>query len=448
MLKLRHLLSNANHCNKHYPARLITRTINNIADYKHYSTNPHLCNTNTPMAAANHLIIGGFGAVGSVYSYHLQQANHKVTLFVKRNRVNQIESNQHKINLYDLKARLVSILVKVGLANAVVLSSLFYLGLLNLPVLLLAPLFVTYATIRSIQPVEAPRRILSQFDLISDVKQISPLKPDFVWFCVSSAILHTNDGEFIKSILNEIKDNQNTKIVILSPSQNDYELFQSLFPYKDRTIYCAISMLAYQAPLKDENWSPTHNNKNNPEGIAYFLPPLAPSLFSGPFISTQCIVAALTKGHCPAAYTAEDPRKHVSVMMSLMHPLLVGLQLSNWQWKSYLRNTEILNLSVEAARECIMIGPKQFNIKVHGTLVSLLLNRYIIQLVLTFLPFFEPVDVEAVIKHHFSKVEQQTIIIMKNFIKQGVEYNLSTKNTQALLQLLRQKLEKETKQSN
>ena len=80
------------------------------------------------MSASSHAIVGGTGAVGSVYAYHLQKGGADVTLYVREKYAEALKAKGGRLVLHDLNARL-----WVVLACKVVTFFIVYNGTSFLP---------------------------------------------------------------------------------------------------------------------------------------------------------------------------------------------------------------------------------------------------------------------------------------------------------------------------
>jgi hypothetical protein len=397
----------------------------------------------------HHAVLGGCGAVGAPFAYFLSRSGARVSLVLRPERANKLRNNP-KIRLFNLNVRSFHVLTRLLLIFIMIFFVSFsFISLF--PCLLFSlcfsPLFYLFIS-RFLPPCYVSPLVWSNFTIFSDCSDLSSSDPpiDYFWLPISSVELRAEQGKVIKQLLNKLQNK--AIVVLLSPHPDDRNYMLSIFPYPERLVTGSIGIAAYQLPLKDESWSPVDNQLLTDEvNIAYFIAPGQYSQFYGPFIPSSVVSSALTAGGGLARVTKETPVKQLILPIALLHPILLGLQCEKWKWKNFFNNHQLINLSLEAAKESIPIALHQFHLNIPSFLLKLL-NIFLsfpvfLRFVFFFLQLIGPFDVEKMVAFHFDKVKDQTKLIIQSFIDRGKSTNSPVGQLEKLLMTT---IEREKKQ--
>ncbi|MES2645153.1 MAG: 2-dehydropantoate 2-reductase N-terminal domain-containing protein [Myxococcota bacterium] len=222
---------------------------------------------------------------------------------------------------------------------------------------------------------------------------------DQVWLCISSTALR---GEWLAEITAAMG---NATLVSLLPGLRDRDLLTPLVP-PERLVVGLISFSSWHAPL---------GNEPLPEpGMAWWHPPMTPSLFEGPDAPVTAIVAALKKGGCPAAKgeaTAMAARGSAFLLS-----MVAALECAGWSFTG-LRQDKWATLAARAGKEAITISTTHLGIAPGP--MKLLMTPTVVRLATRVVPLVAPMDFEAFLRAHFSKVGDQTLLAFDTWIAEG-----------------------------
>lgn len=227
---------------------------------------------------------------------------------------------------------------------------------------------------------------------------------DQVWLCISSTGLR---GEWLGDI---VTATAGATVVSLLPGLRDRDLLTPLVP-PERLAIGLITFSSWHAPLGAEPL---------PEpGMAWWHPPLTPSLFEGPAPAVTAIVAALKKGGCPAA------RGEATAMAargsSFLLSVVAAMECAGWTFAG-LRQDKWARLAVGAGQEALTISTAHLGIP-PGPL-KVFVTPTAIRVATRVVPLVAPMDFEAFLRAHFSKVGDQTQLALDLWIAEGTTRSL------------------------
>ncbi|MBT3217599.1 MAG: ketopantoate reductase [Proteobacteria bacterium] len=260
------------------------------------------------------------------------------------------------------------------------------------------------------------------YDLVTKADEIAEKHWDQCWLAISSPAL---GGPWLKEVLNAIGHGT---VVSLLPGLKDAELLGELVPAK-RLVLGGISLISYQAPLPGEN-------RFSRSGVAYWFPPLMPSPFSGPFDEVVRVVALLKRGGQPARQHT-DVRQLMPWPTAVMMPLLVALEAANWSFDEFRRGP-LLRSGCDGAGEALEIVSRYME-SAPPRVVDLV-RPWLVRLLIPFCQAFIPLPIETYLEYHFTKVGDQTRMLVDHYIEFGTAHHLSTR----ALRELRHQVEEES----
>lgn len=227
---------------------------------------------------------------------------------------------------------------------------------------------------------------------------------DQVWLCIPSTALR---GDWLPEIVTAMRG---ATLVSLLPGLRDREILTALVP-AERLVIGLISFSSWHAPLGAEPL---------PEpGMAWWHPPMTPSLFEGPAPAVDAIVAALKKGGCPAA------RGEATAMAARGSSLLVtavaAMECAGWTFAG-LRQDKWARLAASAGKEALTISTTHLGISPGP--IGMVLTPTAIRMATRVVPLVAPMDFEAFLRVHFSKVGDQTQLALDTWIAEGTTRSL------------------------
>lgn len=251
------------------------------------------------------------------------------------------------------------------------------------------------------------RRIRRQFvpsAVHGSVSEAAASEYDQLWLCLSTAALE----RALDADLPELLRAHQGAVVTLQPGLHVPELLEAHVG-ADRLVDGGISMVAYQAPL-------VAGEVPEP-GIAYWLP--FPSPFTGP--GAAGIVSLLQAGGCPAA-VRPNTRAMMAYGTATLNPLIVALEGAGWKL-AQMRKGRWARLAADACAEARAITEAQVRVPPPAGLH--LVRPATLRLASRVLPRVAPFELEIYLRYHFTKVGDQTRMLMRRFVADGEELGLA-----------------------
>ena len=232
---------------------------------------------------------------------------------------------------------------------------------------------------------------------------------DQVWLCVSTPAAQSGIADETCDLGQLIRHLHGATLVVLQAGPQVATLVNALVPARQR---CdgGIAMVSYQAPLvPDEVPEP---------GVAYWTP--TPSPFEG--ADDAAIVALLRAGGCPAKI-APGTRAMMSFGSATLMPTMVALEGAGWK-VSGLRRGPWARLATEAAREARQVVATRLAAKPPGAID--LLGPLGLKGLSFVAPVAAPFDLDVYLRYHFSKVHDQTRLLIAHYVSEGESLGLPT----------------------
>jgi 2-dehydropantoate 2-reductase len=259
----------------------------------------------------------------------------------------------------------------------------------------------------------------SSFDVSTEVSLISNREWDQIYFCLPSDALRG-------SLLGEVSRLSGYATVVkIQPGLGDIQIFTRHFE-RSRIISGMISFVSYAAPLPGEDLKEP--------GTAYWFPPLLKVLFSGSTDRLQDVVHALQKGGFPAR-VHDDVETMLGFALAVQAPLTAGIECSGWSIEQF-RDGEWLEISCGAIREATAIAADYLDS--NPPWLVRVLNPSLVRIVLSFLRRRNPFDVEAYLERHYTKLRQQSLQHLEEYVDRGTRAGLPVES----LEMLQQGLER------
>ena len=240
---------------------------------------------------------------------------------------------------------------------------------------------------------------------------------DQVWLCVPTNVLTSGA---LDPALAAVARAPNSSLVCMLPGMQVRTLLDQHLP-RARVVDGLIGMVAYQAPLPGETF--------DPPGIAYVLPRLSPSKFSGAEVARVWAVTNLLRaGGCPAS-SVSDARVSLAFSSCLMMPMIVALEGAGWSL-SALRQGEWLTLAAGAARESMTLVGAELGVS--APWFRPLVRRPLFSLISRGAKWLAPFDAEVYLHHHFTKVGEQTRLMMRGYLDSAATRGLPSEHIATL----------------
>ncbi len=254
-------------------------------------------------------------------------------------------------------------------------------------------------------------------EVLTTPEQVAGTSYDQVWLCISTSALEkalAAKNSAKRGLERLLRSIGTATFVQFQPGLHVSDLLAPIVPSR-QIVQGGIAMVAYQAPLvEDEVDEP---------GVAF-------TLQTSPFTGADAVsvVAALKAGKCPAK-VHPDARSMMAFGSATLMPLMAALEGADWKLKG-LRKREWAKLAADAAAEAREVTAAQLGSKPPAMMG--LLGASLIQLATVLAPGMLPFEVEIYLRYHFTKVRDQTRILLDRYIDEGIDRGVSITNLSVL----------------
>jgi 2-dehydropantoate 2-reductase len=253
------------------------------------------------------------------------------------------------------------------------------------------------------------------FGVVSRADEVAARTFDQVYLTVSSPAL---SGPWLAELIAAIGD---ATVIALQPGQDDRDTILAAGASADRLVSGMITLISYAAPLPGETRFPR-------PGMAYWFPPMAPAPFSGPAERVAAVVALLRKGGQPAKRHKNVPQA-VAFPSAILMTYLVALEAAGWSFKTLVRDR--IQLGAAGAREVLAIVGTTYGKPPLG--VRMVARPRTLRMGLWFARRMIPIPLEVYLKEHFTKVGDQTRMMMAGYIQRGRDAKLGVAALERLM---------------
>jgi ketopantoate reductase len=257
----------------------------------------------------------------------------------------------------------------------------------------------------------------SGFSVVTRVEELRGAHFQHAYFTLSSTAIR---GSWLRPVIGALGD---ATIVALQPTREDWEVVRAAGIPTSRLVAGSIGLVSYAAPLPGE--------KNVPGPCtSYWLPPGVRSLFSGPDERTRDVVHALKDGGLPAHKVA-DVHALFAQPTALGMTYLLALEACGFHVAT-LERCALLKQCTEAMREVSAIVAARDGRSQPG--LKLITHPLALRALLAAGRRLAPFPLEPYLQRHFSKVREQTHLILANIKAAGDGLGLSTSALTGLMQ--------------
>ncbi|MGW5386389.1 ketopantoate reductase family protein [Nocardia sp. NPDC003963] len=215
---------------------------------------------------------------------------------------------------------------------------------------------------------------------------------DMVWLCVSSTALR---GSWVSGLRDAVGD---ATVVTIGQDLHDRAVLEKVWP-AGRIVQVVPSLFAYSAPLTDEVPAP---------GIAYWVPPGSALTELGDPARAGAVATALRAGGLPTRRsTRAGTGEHIA---ALMVPCIAALEAAGWSLPALLSD---IGPAVEAGSEASAVVAAQTG----GRRIRA--PKWVARSVLRLMRVLPPFDLDRYLEAHFTKVADQTRLMLDGWIAEG-----------------------------
>ena len=241
-------------------------------------------------------------------------------------------------------------------------------------------------------------------DVYVRLDEVAGQRWDQVWLCVSTAAL---EGEWLDPLLEAIGD---ATVVCPQPGLHVLDRIAEIVP--PQQVVCAtIGFIGYQAPLPGEALDP---------GVAYLFPPLVATRVSGHPDRADPVAAALRRGGCPAR-VVRDARATLAYSSAFLMPHVTALEGAGWTFED-LRHGPWLRLAARASSEAMRVVRATLGVRLPW--YRIFLQPSLVRLLTLVAPPLLPFDLERYTRYHFTKVGNQSRLLMQGLYEGAREHGV------------------------
>lgn len=239
------------------------------------------------------------------------------------------------------------------------------------------------------------------FSVVTRADEVAAQRFDQVYLTVSSAALA---GPWLAELIGAVGD---ATILALQPGQDDLETILAAGATRDHVVSGVITLISYSAPLPGETRFPK-------PGMAYWFPPLSPSLVSGDRDRAGRVIDLLKRGGLPVKRHPDVP-KFAAFPTAIMMPYLVALESAGWTFAGLAAGP--IQLAARGAREAMAIVARTSGKP--PLMMRLVARPRVLRMGLWLGRRVVPLPLEIYLKEHFIKVGDQTRMFMAGYIARG-----------------------------
>ncbi|NUP09015.1 MAG: hypothetical protein HOW73_23440 [Polyangiaceae bacterium] len=237
-----------------------------------------------------------------------------------------------------------------------------------------------------------PSRVVSE---PSDLASLGPI--DQVWLCLPTTAL---DEELLERFGDAFP---RASIVVMTPGHFVKELVCRAVGAR-RAVFGVIGMLSYLSPLEG---SDDPREQATPSGIAYFL--ARTKLSSASERRALDAAKALEHGGCPAEVVA-DATAEVTLSSAVLMPVMATLEVAEWSLSKFAEE-QFASLASAAIAEALAVATALTGRS--DPFAPIVSNALPLRLGARIAPRFAPFDVEGFLRVHFTKVDEQTRLLLE-----------------------------------
>jgi len=241
-------------------------------------------------------------------------------------------------------------------------------------------------TLYPLKPRGAPPERFTDFDVLTEPGQAAGW--DQVYITVASTALHR--GTWLAELCAACPD---ATIIPLQPGLDDHATVVAAAKDPARVVAGSIGFLSYHAPLPGET-------RFAEPGMAYWFFPGQKSPFSG--ARAGDVVAALRAGKLPAK-VVRNVGLEVAFPSAMLSAFVAALEAGGWSFAALRKNAA---LGARAAREAMAVAANDLGVRApFGP--RLAARAFMFRMITRLAPIIAPVDMEAYMRAHFTKVGDQ-----------------------------------------
>lgn len=252
-------------------------------------------------------------------------------------------------------------------------------------------------------------------EVLSEPEDLEQRDYDAVVLCIPSNGLR---GEWIEEFSANLGD---ALVVSLTPGLKDRE-FLAQYVDDDHLATGLITAVAYPAPMDGESAAEP--------GTAYWFPPLTPAMFEGPVDRLDPVLAALENGGMKTRQV-KNLAHRAAFGSAVLLPSVAVLETVDWSFADLRSDRSRRRLLADAKDEAL--SAVELHLDTKRPLGARFLGPTTIRGLLLMAPVVPPFDLETYVRVHFTKVGEQTRLILEEYRARREDEGLESPALQQLL---------------
>jgi 2-dehydropantoate 2-reductase len=258
------------------------------------------------------------------------------------------------------------------------------------------------------------------YGIATTLEHVGSSRWDAVWLCISATALRHPSVEAVLAAA------AGAAVVTTTPGMHDLPYLRSIVGPSRELAQIVTGYLAWTRPLPRETWQAP--------GCAYWFPPTSPSRLDGAESVVERSLRLLERGELPAVEQAGVAIWAQSAS-AVMMPMLLALEDARWDWSAFLRGPG-LALGCRGAHEALSAVAMELGAEPPPW--RALLQPALVSTALRAAPWVSPLDLQAFVAAHFTKVGDQTREMVRSYIEAARRHGTSHTALDALCALPRQ----------
>ena len=255
---------------------------------------------------------------------------------------------------------------------------------------------------------------LKDYTLVADEAAARQFAPDQIWFTTPSQAYYS---DWFRNFLSQVPSR---RVVCFTPEGERPEF--RLAELGGRVIFGGTTFMAWQGDLQE--------NGGQPRGVHFWRSPLGVPLAG---TEAACLeVAALLK---PAGFrvTVDKPgSRSQAAVTAVLTAFVAGLELAGWSLRAY-RKSRWLEGAAAACGQAVM-GQTGKNGAIQRAALSRPVLAACFRLAAVLMPLLFPFDIEGYLHFHYTKTHEQTLWLLKVFIRDGQKRGMAVGEIERLLE--------------
>jgi ketopantoate reductase len=256
---------------------------------------------------------------------------------------------------------------------------------------------------------------LSPSEVHTDTDSLARAEPfEQVWLCVATTSL---DPEWLSELAAATAP---ATLVSFQPGLGVRERLEHAAP-RERIAQGVIGFLAWATPL-EKSADPRELAVTDDPGIAYFTPPGMVIPISSPSERRALQVIDALRAGGMGSHLVGDAEADLAFGTALLMPVVGGLELAGWSFATF-REGDAARLVTDAAKEALAVTIAETG-REPPMLSRALLLPELLRLGSWVMPKVAPIDVETYLRVHFTKVGEQTRMLLAGYSERAARHGL------------------------